>query len=162
MAFHLSSTVDIPSISVTQGEHQLSDQDKHLYDAAVKAIELSHSPYSRFKVSSAVLMEDGEIVTGSNQENAAYPSGLCAERVALFAAKAKSHLPIKTILVMAQLESGDSADAFSCGSCRQVMLEYASLQSAPIKILMQTRDRDFIEVKDVKDLLPFNFTFTSL
>ena len=137
--------------------NQLSTQEKELVSQAEGALQFSYSPYSNFKVASAVLLVDNSIIAGSNQENAAYPSGLCAERVALFAAKGSRNTDIDTIVVIAQNSGNGMADAFSCGSCRQVMVEYASQQGLPIKILMRTSHGKFISVGDVRELLPFHF-----
>lgn len=122
----------------------------------------AHAPYSNFTVGSAVLMEDSSIVIGNNQENAAYPSGLCAERVALFSAKSLSKKPIRTIAIVARNQKKEPADAFSCGNCRQVMMEYANVQSTPIRILMGDHTGKFVVVDDVRKLLPFSFHSKSL
>lgn len=141
---------------------QLSEKEQRLVEEAEKAMENAHAPYSRFTVGSALILESGKIVTGNNQENAAYPSGLCAERVALFKAMSDSKEPIDTIVVLAKNGSGATADAFSCGNCRQVMMEYAGMQEKPIKILMRDREEQFIVVDDVRLLLPFNFDYRML
>ena len=129
-----------------------------MYDAAKRAMERAHAPYSNFRVGSAVLFHDGEIVTGNNQENAAYPSGLCAERVALFKGKSEGLGSIEALLVMARNEEGAYCETFPCGACRQVLLEYAEQQAEPIKILMQADENSFYILKDGRQLLPFNFT----
>lgn len=125
-------------------------------------MDKAHAPYSRFQVGSAVRLADLSVVTGNNQENAAYPSGLCAERVALFKAKSESVLDIEAIAVVARNANGEVADAFSCGGCRQVMMEYASLQQKPMRILMRDQDEQVIIVADVKALLPFHFNSSTL
>ncbi|MFY0598077.1 MAG: cytidine deaminase [Cyclobacteriaceae bacterium] len=135
----------------------LSREDQDLINEARTAMLNAHAPYSNFLVGSSVKDENDKITTGNNQENAAYPSGLCAERVALFAAKSQSKAALKTIVVLAQNEKNELADAFPCGSCRQVMLEYASLQETPIRVLMQKKEGDYIVIGDVKQLLPFQF-----
>ena len=131
--------------------------DSLLIKEADIALQKAHSPYSGFQVGCAVSLEGGKVYTGNNQENAAYPSGLCAERVALFAAKSQVSTPIETIVIVAKGKNGELADAFSCGNCRQVMMEYASHQERPIRVLMQTSQGKFVVVKDVKELLPFHF-----
>ncbi|MDH5608475.1 MAG: cytidine deaminase [Cyclobacteriaceae bacterium] len=141
---------------------QLSDNDHMLLQRAEAVLRFSHSPYSNFKVASAVLLEDGSISEGTNQENAAYPSGLCAERVALYAAKGRSHEKIKTLLVIARDALGQPADAFCCGGCRQVIMEYASLQDEPIRIVMGDHAHQFVVLANAKDLLPFHFNSSSL
>ena len=102
---------------------QLDADDRKTADAAVEAISLSYAPYSRFNVGAAVMFEDGEIVKGANQENAAYPSGLCAERTALFYASASRPDKAMKILAIAAGQEGKLCDspATPCGACRQVM-----------------------------------------
>lgn len=141
---------------------QLSSKDQELIASAEASMDMAHAPYSGFRVGSAVLLADGSTFTGSNQENAAYPSGLCAERVALFAAKSQRKEAIATLVVVAKGQDQAPANAFSCGSCRQVMMEYASQQPSPIRILMQTDTGAFLVIKDVKELLPFHFNSESL
>lgn len=128
-----------------------------LIDKAKSALEKAYAPYSKFKVGAAVLLEDGQIFIGNNQENAAYPSGLCAERVALFAVK--SILPnakIKAIAIATNAENKTVAVA-PCGSCRQVMLEYELQQNEDVKIYFEGEKDTYIELNSVKDLLPFCF-----
>lgn len=111
---------------------QLDAADRELCLMAEQALATSYSPYSKFRVGTAIALEDGEIVMGSNQENAAYPSGLCAERVALYAIGAnKPGAVIKTMAITAQ------TDAFriekpvtSCGGCLQVMAEFEQRQGS--------------------------------
>lgn len=136
--------------------------DRQLVDEAVGALEGAHAPYSRFSVGSAVLLADGAVVTGNNQENAAYPSGLCAERVALFAAKSQTRQPIQAIAIVARSSQGTPADSFACGSCRQVMMEYAGQQPTTIRLLMRDRESNFVVLEDVRALLPFSFGSGSL
>jgi cytidine deaminase len=143
-------------------EDELDALDLLLLQKAKDALPYSHSPYSQFRVSSVVLLQNGEMITGTNQENAAYPSGLCAERVALSAAKANSDESISTIMVIAESSEGYLANAYSCGNCRQVMMEYAGMQPQPIRILMRLEAGDFLELQDVTELLPFHFSADSL
>jgi cytidine deaminase len=140
----------------------LSSTDLQLVESAESAMDNAYAPYSGFKVGCSVLLKRGEIVVGNNQENAAYPSGLCAERVALFAAKSAYKDSIDALAVTARGKDGQGANAFSCGNCRQVMMEYASQQDEPIRILMQTEHGKFLVLSDVKELLPFHFNSDSL
>ncbi|MBV6644702.1 MAG: cytidine deaminase, partial [Cyclobacteriaceae bacterium] len=126
-----------------------------------EAAEMAYAPYSQFKVGAALYQGKG-LTTGSNQENAAYPSGLCAERVALFSAKSKSDQAIEAIAVVAVNDQEKVADALPCGSCRQVLLEYADQQESPIRVIMRTASGEFIIVPDARDLLPFNFSSSAL
>ncbi|MEQ8469941.1 MAG: cytidine deaminase [Marinoscillum sp.] len=146
----------------TLKKDELNSDDLHLIDHAIQAMAGAHAPYSNFTVGSAVKMADQSVVTGNNQENAAYPSGLCAERVALFAAKSQSKQAVETIAIVAQNQKKQWADAFSCGNCRQVMLEYASQQETPIRILMGDKNGCFVVLEDVTFLLPFSFDANTL
>jgi cytidine deaminase len=137
-------------------------EDQVLIDKAKAAMEKAHAPYSKFHVGSAVQLEDGTYYTGNNQENAAYPSGLCAERVALFAAKSQTKQPIETIAIVARNAHHQAADAFACGSCRQVMLEYSYLQPAAIRVIMGNHSGQYVVVEDVRSLLPFSFDSSTL
>lgn len=125
---------------------------------AQKSAELAHAPYSNFKVGSSVLLSDGNFISGNNQENAAYPSGLCAERVAMFAAKSvnKDQIIEAIAIYSPSFQKGDSFAA-PCGSCRQVMWEYQVLQKSPIKVLIANREGEVLEIEDIKHLLPFQF-----
>jgi len=137
-------------------------EDRQLYDGAKRAMAHAHAPYSKFTVASAILFEDGQIVTGNNQENAAYPSGLCAERVALFKGKSDGLGAIATLLVMARNDEGVYCETFPCGGCRQVLMEYATQQQRPIRILMQSDEKSFFVLEDARMLLPFGFTKDAL
>ncbi len=145
-------------------DHQLDPQDRQLLILARKSLNQAYAPYSGFKVGCAVLLEDDLIITGSNQENASYPSGLCAERVALFAAS--SHHPQKTIYklaISAQKASGSQyLPVTPCGGCRQVMIEYQSKQGQPIEILMEGENGKVYHAESVDMLLPFKFSEENL
>lgn len=154
------NVLEIPYVLLSAD--QLDQQDLELLKVAEEMLETAHAPYSHFRVGSAVLLEDGSIYGGNNQENAAYPSGLCAERVALFKAKSESQSPIRTILVIARNANDEPADAFACGGCRQVMMEYAACQKHQVRVLMRNKAGAFIEVKDVQLLLPFHFEARTL
>lgn len=147
---------------------ELSDQDRHLVDEAKHATERSYAPYSKFHVGAAILLDNGEVVTGSNQENAAYPSGTCAERTACYYASARyPDVPMKKIAIAAwtRLHDGgdkDWEDYFQavpispCGACRQALLEYEA-KFGPIEVILYGKDEIYI-VPSVKALLPFSFT----
>ncbi len=133
-------------------------KERRLHASALEAMSHSHSPYSNFAVACSVLFSEGQMVTGNNQENAAYPSGLCAERVALFKGKSEGFASIDMILVMARNENGVLCESFPCGGCRQVLMEYATQQENTIGILMQVDEKSFIRLDDARELLPFGFT----
>ena len=130
-----------------------------LIDACYSAKETAYAPYSGFSVGAALLLENGTIVIGNNQENAAYPSGLCAERVAIFWTGANH--PGKKIIAMAITASSDlftsDKPIAPCGACRQAMLEYELNQKESIQLIMQGGDGDIIRMDGVKNLLPIYF-----
>jgi cytidine deaminase len=133
--------------------------DKKMMDLAIEARDRSYSPYSQFSVGAAVLLENGEIVTGNNQENAAYPSGMCAERVAIWTASAM--YPDVKVLKLAL--SGKSklrlveTPVSPCGACRQVLSEYESKQNSDIEIYFTGETGKVIKTTSVRNLLPFSF-----
>ena len=138
---------------------QLSAEDRSLMDAAQKANENSYAPYSQFNVGAAVLLENGKVVTGNNQENAAYPSGMCAERVAVW--NAASNYPDQKIIKIAitarsSIKVVDKPVA-PCGACRQTLLEYEVKQKEPITVFFTGNTGPVIQVSSLKDLLPFAF-----
>lgn len=141
----------------------LDESDQSLLVAAITAADKAYAPYSEFKVGAAVLLEDNTVVIGSNQENIAYPSGLCAERVAMFSASAQ--FPSKKMKVLAiYAEKAESADQLlsPCGSCRQVMEEYELNQEDSIRVLLANSYNRVWEFTSCKDLLPFAFDFSPL
>lgn len=137
----------------------LSPQDRDLMLKAITVREQAYAPYSNFLVGSAVLLENGEIVIGSNQENASYPSGLCAERVAVFQAGAQfKGVAIKAIAITGGPREGDMArPVTSCGNCRQAMLEYEHVQNSPIPVLMMGTSGPILKSTSVAQLLPLAF-----
>lgn len=139
---------------------ELSDIERKLIRKSQEIISSSYSPYSNFRVGAAVLLENGKIITGTNQENAAFPSGLCAERVALF--YANSQYPTTAVKAIAISASGKNRDFTShpispCGSCRQVILEAQNRFKQNIKILLYGKEK-IIVLENSQDLLPFAFT----
>lgn len=149
-------------INVTYQEYssveEMTPEDQALVAAALEAQKGSYSPYSDFQVGAALLLANGVIVKGANQENIAYPSGLCAERVAMFWAGANyPDVPMET-LAIAGSDHGVLCEspASPCGSCRQVMAEYQKKYNHPLKIILvgSKRIRKF---SCVEDLLPFIF-----
>ena len=143
---------------------QLSTSDQELCNEAIKAMATSHSPYSQFSVGAAVKLQSGKIVYGSNQENVAYPSGLCAERVALFTIG--SSFPDDKIISMAITAHTNNFQitepVTSCGACLQVMVEYEKKQSHPIDVLFYCKNGPVIKMTGIKSLLPFAFAETRL
>jgi cytidine deaminase len=139
-------------------------ESKYLTHKAKDATNHAYAPYSKFHVGAAVLFEDGTIVTGTNQENAAYPSGMCAERVALYSASAQFPDKVITkIAVVAKRKGGkEVVPATSCGQCRQVMLEYEQRQDKRIQVIMQNQEHRWVLAPSCESLLPFSFTKASL
>ncbi len=137
---------------------ELSPQDQELVQAAIKATHNAYANYSRFYVGAALRLENGKIVIGANQENAAFPSGLCAERTAVFAAQANyPDSPIETLAIAGRNEKGVLPNPITpCGACRQVILEIEDRYKKPIKILLYGTQKIYC-IKSVKDLLPLSF-----
>lgn len=137
----------------------LNTDDAQLVDFAIDAQKSSYSPYSKFKVGAAIHLKNGEIIQGSNQENGAYPSGLCAERVALFYAGVKfPNIPIKAIAITASFNNQLTGEPVPpCGACRQVMIESRNIGDEPMKVILVGKDRIYV-IEDVTFLLPFNFS----
>ena len=136
---------------------ELTDEDKNLIAKSKEALIGAYAPYSNFYVGAAVACS-GNIVIGSNQENEAYPSGMCAERVALYSASAQYPMQaISSIAISAyNKNSEEDAVAFPCGACRQVLLEYEKRQNTPIRILVSAKNEVYI-IESAKSLLPLSF-----
>lgn len=142
-----------------EDEQELTKEEQNLLREALNSVDKSYAPYSEFHVGAAVLLENGVIVTGSNQENAAYPSGLCAERVALFYANSQyPGVKIKALAVRARADHFHVDKPITpCGSCRQVMVEAEHRQHEKIKILMKGETGPVHVVSGIEALLPFTF-----
>ena len=138
---------------------ELPTADRQLADAAREAARKSYAPYSRFNVGAAVRLEGGAIVTGSNQENAAYPSGLCAERTTLFWAGAQHpDKAVEALASAARTEAGEVEHPISpCGACRQVMLETEMRSARPMRIILYGAQECHIIEGGTKELLPLSF-----
>jgi len=145
-------------------KNSLSKEENSLVDLSINSLKSAYAPYSGFMVGTAVLLENGEIISGNNQENVAYPSGLCAERVAIYYAGAKfPDVKIKKIAISAVSKKFNFTDVVSpCGSCRQAIAEYEVKQDENIKILLHHPNDDIIIVNSVSDLLPFMFKSKAL
>ena len=137
---------------------ELSPKDRELAEAAIKATEGSYAPYSKFNVGAAVRLDSGLIVKGSNQENAAYPSGLCAERTAMFYASATYPESAMTDIAITACQEGVLCDnpATPCGACRQVMAQYQTKGGKPMGILL-VGGKKIWKFEKVDDLLPLIF-----
>ncbi|MCK4662785.1 MAG: cytidine deaminase [Bacteroidales bacterium] len=139
--------------------NDLAKEEKILIKKAREAAKKSYAPYSNFNVGACVLLENGEYFQGNNQENAAYPSGLCAERVALFYVNSKfPDIPVKAIAISVYSNSAYlDIPVPPCGSCRQVILETEMRFNSPIKIILAGEKKIQI-INSIKDLLPLNFS----
>lgn len=141
------------------GLEELEPKDRELCEAAEKALTGSYAPYSKFNVGAAVRLADGSIVTGANQENAAYPSGLCAERTAMFSAHANHPDTPMTAIAITAAQNGKLNEDITapCGACRQVMAEYQKVSGRKWTILLYGKKK-IIKFSQVDDILPFIFT----
>jgi cytidine deaminase len=140
---------------------QLSAPERQVWEAARAATAHSYAPYSHFHVGAALLLDDGTVFQGTNQENAAYPSGLCAERTALFGlAGSLPHSPplIIGMSVAGRPAEGEFTAALPCGACRQVMLESEMRQGQPIWLLLPGAAGTVLRFERLADLLPFHFS----
>lgn len=138
---------------------ELKDSDALLVAKAREATSRSYAPYSRFHVGAAIRLDNGEIVTGANQENAAYPSGTCAERTACYYAHATyPEAAFDTIAIAARGTDGNEVanPIPPCGACRQALVEYETLAGHPVRVLLAGRDVVY-ELPSVRSLLPLTF-----
>ena len=140
--------------------NDLSKEDRKLIDSAIDATTTAYAPYSNFHVGAALLLDDGTIVKGSNQENIAYPSGLCAERTALFSAGV-SHpdRAVKALAIVARNTDGQLVAALPCGACRQVMAEQQSRQGNQMRVICYSSEESVLVFDGVESLLPFGFAW---
>jgi len=138
---------------------ELAAGDRELLQRAVEATEGSYAPYSGFHVGAALRLADGTVVVGSNQENMAYPSGLCAERTAVFAASAQRPdcRDYRTLAIVGRDAEGRLCEASPCGACRQVLSEYEQRQGSPLRVLCYLDGGGVRVFPSVASLLPFSF-----
>lgn len=146
-------------LKVYDSQEALPKEDQALMKVAIRAREDAYAPYSKFKVGAAVLLANNKTVIGSNQENASYPSGLCAERVAIFQAGALyPNVPVKALAVCASSTIvNPTKPAAPCGNCRQSLSEYEQRQKSPIRILMMGNTGTVYQCDSVADILPLAF-----
>jgi len=139
---------------------KFSVEEQNLLNKAIEATTDAYAPYSKFKVGAAVLLGNGKIVKGNNQENATYPNGLCAERVALFnAASNFPKQPINAIALTIDFKDKNITEpVFPCGGCRQGILEYENRHKQNIKIYIIGPNNEVVIINSVKDILPFAFS----
>lgn len=156
---HITTTFE-----VFQSVADLSENIQALMQQAIEIRKKAYAPYSHFRVGAAILLDNGKIVLGSNQENAAYPSGLCAERVAIY--QAGAIYPDVKMLTIAITAASDSNPTLSpippCGSCRQSIAEYEFKQDTPIEIYFMGESGEVYKSNSINNLLPLSFNKTSL
>lgn len=151
-------TIDYQEYDSTEA---LMPEDRGLMQRAIEATEGSYAPYSGFRVGAALRLKDGTVVIGSNQENVAYPSGLCAERTAIFAASAQypQCRDYAALAIVGRNQEGQLCEASPCGACRQVLSEYEHAQGHPLRVLCYLDGGRVRVFSSVASLLPFSFDF---
>ncbi len=151
------------SVEIASESEGVDSTVARLLDAARAAAHKAYAPYSKFRVGAAALLSNGQIVTGNNQENAAYPSGLCAERVTVFYANAQFPAESVThLLICAETNDGSVGQPITpCGACRQVILEKQHAQGSPITVYLAGRDAIYT-IDNAADLVPLSFDSDSL
>ena len=147
------------SATVYNSIEELTIEDKNLMNKAIEARKKAYAPYSKFNVGAAFLLENGTVILGNNQENAAYPSGMCAERVGVW--KVGSEFPgikIKKLAINAASENSTvNKPVGPCGACRQTLSEYEINQKEPIKVLFMGEVGKIVKTESLLSLLPFSF-----
>jgi cytidine deaminase len=153
--FKITST-----ITELDSENELSQEEKKLLSLARETAKSAYAPYSNFFVGAALLLENGEIIIGNNQENVAFPSGICAERVAFFSAAARfPGVAAKTVAITARSNSLNIEKPVTpCGACRQVMAEYEELHKKDIRVILSGEKGKIYIVESVKTFLPLMFS----
>lgn len=149
---------------IYKSTEELNNQDKILIERAIEAAHNAYAPYSGFNVGAAILLDNGKIVIGNNQENAAYPSGLCAERVAMFAASSLYPDAIMESIAITAFSDKFVVDfpITPCGSCRQVMSEYETRQRKSMRVILKGAKGEIQLINKIADLLPFMFNADDL
>ena len=152
------------SYEVYNDSSELNEQDAWLLTEARQVTEQAYAPYSNFHVGAVAMLENGEVVAGTNQENASYPVGICAERVLLGSvATLHPNVPVKTIAISYNSEEVESDHPISpCGMCRQALLEYETRTKSPIRLILGGQEGKIFVIQSSKSLLPFAFTSDEL
>lgn len=147
-------------LTIFESVNELPTDVQQLVQKAIEARKTAYAPYSNFNVGAALLLENGKIITGSNQENAAYPSGICAERVAIW--KAASDYPnvkvVKLVITASSKNKIVDSPVSPCGACRQTLFEYESKQDETIEIYFMGETGEIFKTNSLKDLLPVAFS----
>lgn len=144
---------------VFESLNELFSEDQELMQRAIEIRKKAYAPYSKFKVGAAILLDNGQVVVGSNQENAAYPSGLCAERVAIFHSGAvyPEARIVKMAITAGSTENMTTKPIPPCGACRQSIFEYEFKQDANIEIFFMGETGEVYKSSSIKNLLPLTF-----
>ena len=152
------------SVEIYKSADELKPDEKNVLEAARTVTKMAYAPYSKFNVGAAALLIDGKIITGTNQENASYPVGICAERVLLSAIASQYNTQaIKTIAVSYHNLNGTSNHPISpCGICRQSLAEYEQRTQQPIKIILSGLEGDIYIIENAGNLLPLSFSSADL
>lgn len=159
MAQLLNVTIQVDVLSPAE----LTPDEALTWQQARAATNNAYAPFSQFHVGAALLLDDGSVFQGNNQENPAYPSGLCAERTAMFGlAVSQPERRIVGMAVAARPKNGDFVVGMPCGACRQVMTDYEVRQGQPIPLLLLGPDDTIYRFRSLADLLPFQFTKENL
>lgn len=147
-------------IKVYKSRSELPAKLLDLLECAAVAARNAYAPYSHFRVGAAILLKNGHIITGNNQENAVYPVGMCAERVAAFYASAQfPEVPLSKIAITAiGSEKELEIPVPPCGACRQVLIEYEQKFIQPIEVILAGQKGEVFVIKSISDLLPLSFT----
>ncbi len=152
--------LELKSVILACQVDELTPEEQHLVSLAIEATDHSYAPYSKFHVGAAVRLENGVELIGCNQENAAYPSGICAERTALFSAGAQyPDTPVETLAIAARGTDGELTEepTSPCGACRQVIIESETRAGHPIRILLYGRKYTYV-IDGIGKLMPLSFT----
>jgi len=142
----------------------LSEENRALVKKSFECAKNAYSPYSHFKVGAAILLENGKVITGNNQENAAYPSGLCAERTAAFYASSQfPDTPFRKIAITSiSLDQKGTKPVSPCGSCRQSLLEYEQKFNQKIEVILAAENGEVYVFDSIDQLLPYSFGASDL
>ena len=157
-------TIELNTVIEVRDIDELSSADRTLVEKAIKACDNAYAPYSNFHVGACIRLKNGLEIIGANQENAASPCGLCAERTAIFAAQAQyPDQPILSLAIAARNVSGEltSVPTAPCGQCRQVILEIEDRYKQPIRLLLYSTQGTYI-LNSIQDILPLCFVGNSL
>lgn len=156
----LQKTIDIP-VEIYQDIQALEKKDQVLLEAARLATQNAYAPYSKFRVGAAIRLSNGQLITGTNQENASFPAGICAERVALSAASAVyPGVAVNTLAISYFNETGDADQPISpCGICRQTLSEYEQRFGQTIRLVLGGKSGPVYIIRHASDLLPLAFHF---